>query len=182
MWIALDQLPTDTDMLHRLVHDMASALDSRQSEIERLRQIIVEFKRARFGRSAERLDPEQASLALEELETDLAVAVAALPVVEPSGQDKNLLRSADLTSSTSLEVPLEEVDDLFVEVAMEAGSVEVVGAGTDGQSGCIRSARRQEVEMTGTGNVVKLRRTGERGTHGIGIVRRRENPIVAGPP
>ncbi len=83
MRIALDELPTDTDVLHRLVRDMASALDSRQSEIERLRQIIVEFKRARFGRSAERLDPEQASLALEELETDLAAAVAATPAVEP---------------------------------------------------------------------------------------------------
>ena len=83
MQIALDQLPTDTDVLHRLVRDMASALDSRQSEIERLRQIIVEFKRARFGRSAERLDPEQASLALEEMETDLAAAVAVAPAVEP---------------------------------------------------------------------------------------------------
>ncbi len=82
MRIALDQLPTDTDVLHRLVRDMASALDSRQSEIERLRQIIVEFKRARFGRSAERLDPEQTSLALEELETDLAVAVTAAPLVQ----------------------------------------------------------------------------------------------------
>ena len=88
MRIALDRLPTDTDVLHRLVRDMASALDSRQSEIERLRQIIVEFKRARFGRSAERLDPEQASLALEELETDLAAAVAAAPVVEPSGSSQ----------------------------------------------------------------------------------------------
>ncbi len=83
MRIALDQLPTDTDVLHRLVRDMASALDSRQSEIERLRQIIVEFKRARFGRNAERLDPEQASLALEGLEGGLAAAVAASPAVEP---------------------------------------------------------------------------------------------------
>ncbi len=82
MQIALDQLPTDTDVLHRLVRDMVSALDSRQSEIERLRQIIVEFKRARFGRSAERLDPEQASLALEDFEADLAAMIAASPEAE----------------------------------------------------------------------------------------------------
>ena len=75
---------TDADVLHRLLRDMSSALDSRQSEIERLRQIILEFKRTRFGRIAERLDPEQASLALEELETDLAMVVAAAPAVEPS--------------------------------------------------------------------------------------------------
>ena len=83
MRIALDQLPTDTDVLHRLVRDMASVLDSRESEIERLRQIILEFKRARFGRSAERLDPEQASLVLEQLETDLPAVVAAKPAVQP---------------------------------------------------------------------------------------------------
>ncbi len=42
-------------------------------------------KRTRLGRSAKRLDPEQASLGLEELETDLAAVVAAAPAVEPSG-------------------------------------------------------------------------------------------------
>ncbi|MGI4793734.1 MAG: IS66 family transposase, partial [Janthinobacterium lividum] len=41
-----------------------------------LRLIIKQFQRAQFGRSAERLDPDQMSFGLEELEADLARAEA----------------------------------------------------------------------------------------------------------
>ena len=78
MRIVLDSLPTDTAMLQQLVRDMAAALASRdaavagsQVEIDRLRLIIRQFQRARFGRSAERPDPDQMAFGLEELEADL---------------------------------------------------------------------------------------------------------------
>ena len=81
MRIALDVLPTDTTTLQQLVRDLVASLDSRdaaaaesQIEIDRLRLIIKQFQRARFGRSAERLDPDQMSFGLEELEADLACA------------------------------------------------------------------------------------------------------------
>ena len=45
-------------------------------ELERLTAIIKELQRHRFGRRAERLDPEQLALALEDLEQMLAAAEA----------------------------------------------------------------------------------------------------------
>lgn len=65
MRIALDNLPLDPITLQGLVRDMAGALDEGQIEIERLRQIIKEFRRARFGRRAEAVDPDQLPLTLE---------------------------------------------------------------------------------------------------------------------
>ncbi len=83
MQIALDSLPTDTTMLQQLVRDMAAALDEGQVEIDRLRLIIRQFQRTQFGRSAERLDPDQMALGLEELEADLAQAEARRAAARP---------------------------------------------------------------------------------------------------
>ena len=44
---------------------------------DRLTAIIKELQRHRFGRRAERLDPEQLALALEDVEQTLAAADAA---------------------------------------------------------------------------------------------------------
>lgn len=84
----LDHLPSDTALLHRLVRDMADAVEAADDEITRLRTIIKELQRARFGRRSERLDPDQLALALEEVETDLGrletdpSPVAAAPSTE----------------------------------------------------------------------------------------------------
>ena len=90
MQVALDALPDDVEMLHRLVRDLASvveardgALDESKTEIARLRAIIRQLQRAQFGRRSERLDPDQLSLALEDLEADLARAEAARPASLP---------------------------------------------------------------------------------------------------
>ncbi|QET91590.1 IS66 family transposase [Roseomonas mucosa] len=90
MQVPLDALPDDVEMLHRLVRDMAdvvesksSALDESRTEIARLRQIIRELQRTRFGRSAEHLDPGQLALALEAAEADLANAETAQPAPVP---------------------------------------------------------------------------------------------------
>ncbi|GLQ66728.1 IS66 family transposase [Gluconobacter kondonii] len=65
MRIALDSLPFDPITLQTLVRDLAGAVDEGQIEIDRLRQIIREFQRARFGRRAETLEPDQLLLTLE---------------------------------------------------------------------------------------------------------------------
>ena len=74
MQLDLNNLPSDPALLHRLVRDIASLIEHRNSEIERLRLIIKQLQRAQYGRRSERLDSDQFALGLEDLDTDLAVA------------------------------------------------------------------------------------------------------------
>ncbi len=78
MRLDLENLPTDTALLHQLVRDMAGFVGERDGEIERLKAIIKQLQRAQFGRRSERLDPEQLALALEDVEADLAAAEACV--------------------------------------------------------------------------------------------------------
>ena len=59
MQLDLDNLPSDTALLHRLVRDIASAVESRDGEIERLQLIIKKLQRGQFGRRSERLDVDR---------------------------------------------------------------------------------------------------------------------------
>ncbi len=72
MHLDLKNLPSDIDLLHRLVRDMASVVETRNDEIERLQRLIKAFRRGQFGRRSERLDPDQLALGLEDLDADLA--------------------------------------------------------------------------------------------------------------
>ena len=72
MQLDLNNLPSDTALLHRLVREMASLSSSRDGEIERLQLIIKKLQRAQFGRRSERLDADQLALALEDLDGDIA--------------------------------------------------------------------------------------------------------------
>jgi len=75
----LDNLPSDIDLLHRLVRDMAATMESRESEIERLQSIIKKLQRARFGRRSERMEPDQFELALEDVESDIERVLESHP-------------------------------------------------------------------------------------------------------
>lgn len=92
MLIDLDKLPSDPQLLQRLVRDMAEVVESREGEIERLQSIITKLQRAQFGRRSERLDPDQLALALEDLDADIAriredhPAIAKTTVERPSGR------------------------------------------------------------------------------------------------
>ena len=81
MRIELDNLPHDTALLHRLVRDMAALVDHRDGEIERLRQMVKELQRMRFGRRSERLNPDQLALGLEDLAVDIAAVEASRTAV-----------------------------------------------------------------------------------------------------
>src|SRR4051812_21210968 len=51
--------------------------DAAQAEIEKLRLLIRQLQRNRFGRRSEKLDPDQLRLGLEDLEQTVAAAEAA---------------------------------------------------------------------------------------------------------
>src|SRR3954453_14685057 len=62
----------------RAEHDTVLAeRDAAQAEIEKLRLLIRQLQRNRFGRRSERLDPDPLQLGLEDLEQTAAVAEAA---------------------------------------------------------------------------------------------------------
>src|SRR4051794_11174089 len=97
MSLALDELPRDPDRLLQIVQQMAEVVarqnaslvslraehdtvlaerDGAQAEIEKLRLLIRQLQRNRFGRRSERLDPDQLQLGLEDLEQAAAAAEA----------------------------------------------------------------------------------------------------------
>src|SRR5689334_19727655 len=51
--------------------------DAARAEIEKLRLLIRQLQRGRFGRRSEKLDPDQLQLGLEDLEQTVAAAEAA---------------------------------------------------------------------------------------------------------
>jgi transposase len=80
MQLDLNNLPTDTELLHRLVRYIVGKIEHRDGEIERLKSIIKQLQRAQFGRRSERLDPDQ--LGLEDLDADLAREEESAPQIK----------------------------------------------------------------------------------------------------
>src|SRR3712207_1544152 len=62
--------------------------DAGQAEIEKLRLLIRQLQRGRFGRRSERLDPDQLQLGLEDLEQTAAAAEAAQEEVAKSSTSR----------------------------------------------------------------------------------------------
>src|SRR3954454_23508960 len=98
MSLALDDLPRDPDWLLQQLRQVAEVAatersrnialeierdtvmaerDAAQAEIEKLRLLIRQLQRNRFGRRSEKLDPDQLQLGLEDLEQTAAAAEAA---------------------------------------------------------------------------------------------------------
>jgi transposase len=98
MLLVPDDLPRDPDrllpMLQQMTEIMAqqkaalvslrterdtawSERDAARAEVEKLRLLIRQLQRGRFGRRSERLDPDQLQLGLEDLEQTAAAAEAA---------------------------------------------------------------------------------------------------------
>ena len=98
MSLVPDDLPRDPDrllpMLQQMTEIMAqqsaalvslrterdtawSERDAARAEVEKLRLLIRQLQRGRFGRRSEKLDPDQLRLGLEDLEQTVAAAEAA---------------------------------------------------------------------------------------------------------
>src|SRR3954463_115301 len=113
MSLALDDLPRDPDRLLQHLQQMTEVVarqkaslvslraeydtvlaerdilraehDTAQAEIEKLRLLIRQLQRNRFGRRSEKLDPDQLQLGLEDLEQTLAAAKATHEEVTARG-------------------------------------------------------------------------------------------------
>ena len=85
-----DDLPTDPEALRALLiaerTRHAEEITRIANERDRLRAIIHELQRHRFGRRSERLDPDQLALALEEVEQTVAAVEAAAARTATPGQ------------------------------------------------------------------------------------------------
>jgi transposase len=66
------ELPGDVESLQALVLSLRAERDAASDENDRLRAIIRELQRARFGRRSERLSDDQLDLGLEDLEQQVA--------------------------------------------------------------------------------------------------------------
>src|SRR3712207_393147 len=98
MSLALDDLPRDPDRMLPMLQQMAEVIaqqnatiaalrierdtaqfgqEAAQAESEKLRLLIRQLQRGRFGRRSEKLDPDQLQLGLEDLEQTAAAAEAA---------------------------------------------------------------------------------------------------------
>src|SRR5215212_9851716 len=106
MSLVLDELPRDPDRLLLMAQQMAEVIAQQnasivslqterdaaqskyevaQAEIEKLRLLIRQLQRGRFGRRSERLDPDQLQLGLEDLEQTAAATEAAQEAASRSG-------------------------------------------------------------------------------------------------
>ena len=74
MRIDLDDLPSDPELLQRLVRDLVADRERRDGEIDKLRLIIKQLQRHQFGRRSEKLDPGQLALGFEDLDADIGRA------------------------------------------------------------------------------------------------------------
>lgn len=73
--LPLSALPQDIVAAHDMIRRLSQALAARDHEVERLAG--KKLQRMQFGKSAEKLDPDQLRLALDDLEMALAEAEAA---------------------------------------------------------------------------------------------------------
>jgi transposase len=108
MRLDLQNLPSDIDLLHRLVRDMATVVESRDDEIERLQRLIKQFQRRQFGRRSERLDPDQLALGLEDLEADVA-RTETHQAPAPASDENPKSRTASRRSALPGHLPRKEV-------------------------------------------------------------------------
>ena len=123
--MAMPDLPADVDALRALllaertrhaeeVARLAGERDQALSESGRLRAIIQELQRHRFGRRSERFDPDQLALALEDLEQALADAEAFEEKTAPAASARPACRRKVNRGALPADLPrIESVIDLL---------------------------------------------------------------------
>ena len=88
-----DSLPDDIEVLRALVRSVVAERDAAIAERDRaveqngkLRHLLQQLRRARFGRSSEKLDPDQLQLALEHIGQAVARARGRGGEAEPEAE------------------------------------------------------------------------------------------------
>ena len=77
MRLDLQNLPTDIVLLQQVVRDLAEVVEEKDTELEKLRVLVSQLKRMKFGRSSEKRDGNQLMLALEAVEEEVAARAPA---------------------------------------------------------------------------------------------------------
>ena len=93
---AISPLPTDVGTLQALLQAAWAERDAERAakveaieQNENLRHLLARLQRGEFGRSSEKLDPDQLGLALEDIETALAKADAEAEKADPALAETN---------------------------------------------------------------------------------------------
>ena len=76
-------LPNDIDALKAILLASEERNTRKDVRIERLEKLVADFKRALFGAKSEKADPDQYQLALEDIETAMAVVHAEDEAIDP---------------------------------------------------------------------------------------------------
>ena len=129
-----DALPEDLAAAHeiiaRLTEELAhkdAALATREAENARLAAIIKKLQRSQFGKSSEKLTPDQLNLAFEDLEMALAASEAEAEASKPA----NLRKPRTAQKRTELPAHLPRIE-IIVDIDDKActccgGSLHVIG-------------------------------------------------------
>lgn len=88
--IDIKNLPNDIEALKALIMasqaiimDRDALLERKDDRIERLEKLVADFKRALYGAKSEKSDPQQYHLALEDIETAIAIVHAEDEAIDP---------------------------------------------------------------------------------------------------
>src|SRR3954454_2288197 len=104
-----------------------------RAESERLRQIIKELQRHRFGRRAESLPEEQLQLGLEDIEQVDAASQAESEAIAPVERQKHVARRRTNRGSLPAHLPrIETLVDIYP--PGPTGAVPLAGSQPGGQS------------------------------------------------
>jgi hypothetical protein len=114
-------LPSDPDALQAM-------LLAERAENERLRQIIKELQRHRFGRRAESLPEDQLLLGLEEAEQVEAEGLAREESTDPAERDARACKRRANRGSLPAHLPrVEQVIDIADKISVLPGRLQVLG-------------------------------------------------------
>src|SRR6202011_3508912 len=111
-----DPLPNDIEALRALVRSVMTERDVAIAERDRaldqndrLRHLLRQLQRAHFGRSSEKLDPDQLQLALEDIEQAVARGEAEEEKQDPTLRAARTKRRTEARPSLPLHLPRVEV-------------------------------------------------------------------------
>ena len=111
-----DPLPNDIEALRALVRSVMTERDVAIAERDRaldqndrLRHLLRQLQRAHFGRSSEKLDPDQLQLALEDIEQAVARSEAEEEKQDPTLRAARTKRRTEARPSLPLHLPRVEV-------------------------------------------------------------------------
>ena len=114
----LDALPTDIRVVLLAVEAARIKAEERADQLqiyaERLAHLVMEFKKARFGKKSEKFNPDQLNLIFEELETALAEAETAKDDAEKkSGTARSKVKTDTKRNLGHLPINLPRIENVI---------------------------------------------------------------------